>query len=316
MVGTVVLMTSGLNAESLDIPSRRWGISFGNSKDFTGLRFNIRDSQVRRVNGVNVTLWYPKKDNTEAVVSGLSLGIAPGGAHMRGIHIGLLGAGATSNMTGINLGLLGVGAGENLTGINIGGLGAGAGKNIAGINIGGFGVGASENATGLNIGGLGVGAGKNMSGINIGGLGVGAGENLIGINIGGLGVGAGQRLVGLNIGGLGAGAPEVKGITIGGLGVGGQSITGLHIAGIMVRAEDDGQMIGLAISPVNYIKGTQKGVSIGIVNYAWRLKGVQIGLINIVRYNPSIAKVLPIINVGFYILTKNPTETTCIFIPL
>ncbi len=112
-------------------------------------------------------------------------------------------------------------------------------------------------------------------------------------------MGAGQRLVGLNIGGLGAGAPEVEGITIGGLGVGGRSIKGIHIAGGMVRVEDEGQMIGLAISPVNYIKGTQRGVSIGLVNYAWRLKGVQIGLINIVLYDPSIAKVLPIINVGF-----------------
>lgn len=266
-VGAFVLMTQGLNAQSLDIPSRRWGVSFGNSKEFTGLRFNFRDSQVRRVTGINITLWTPRKDNTEAVVSGLSLGLIPGGAQMKGIHIGLLGAGATANMTGVNLGLLGVGAGENLTGINIGGLGAGAGKN--------------------------------MSGINIGGLGVGAGERLTGINIGGIGAGAGQRLVGLTIAGLGAGAPEVQGITVAGLGVGGKSIKGLFLALGMVRVDDDGQLIGLAVSAVNYIKGTQKGVSIGIVNYAWRLKGVQIGLINIIRYNPSIAKVLPIINVSF-----------------
>ncbi|KPL13366.1 MAG: hypothetical protein AMS26_14790, partial [Bacteroides sp. SM23_62] len=142
-------MTQGLNAQSLDIPSRRWGVSFGNSKEFTGLRFNFRDSQVRRVTGINITLWTPRKDNTEAVVSGLSLGLIPGGAQMKGIHIGLLGAGATANMTGVNLGLLGVGAGENLTGINIGGLGAGAGKNITGLNIGFFGAGAGEDVTGI-----------------------------------------------------------------------------------------------------------------------------------------------------------------------
>jgi len=93
-VGAFVLMTQGLNAQSLDIPSRRWGVSFGNSKEFTGLRFNFRDSQVRRVTGINITLWTPRKDNTEAVVSGLSLGLIPGGAQMKGIHIGLLGAGA------------------------------------------------------------------------------------------------------------------------------------------------------------------------------------------------------------------------------
>jgi len=42
-------MTQGLNAKSLDIPSPRWGISFGNLKGLTGLRFNFRDSQVWRV---------------------------------------------------------------------------------------------------------------------------------------------------------------------------------------------------------------------------------------------------------------------------
>ena len=67
----------------------------------------------------------------------------------------------------------------------------------------------------------------------------------------------------------------------------------------MVQIQDGGQMIGLAVSAFNFIKGTQKGVAIGIVNYAWRLKGVQIGLVNIVRDNPAHAKVLPFINVNF-----------------
>jgi len=101
------------------------------------------------------------------------------------------------------------------------------------------------------------------------------------------------------VGGLGAGAPEVCGLTIGGIGVGGVSIKGVHLALGMVRVEEDGQMVGLAISAVNIIKGTQKGLSIGIVNYAWRLKGVQIGLVNIVRDGSAIAKVFPVINVNF-----------------
>jgi hypothetical protein len=298
-LGILVLIAQGLGAQSLDIPSRRWGISFGNSKQFTGLRFNFQDSRVRRINGVNITLWVPKKDNTEAVVNGVSFGLIPAGAHMRGIQIGILGAGANASMTGINLGLLGVGAGEDLTGINLGGLGAGAGKNMTGINLGLFGAGAGEDVKGINIGGLGVGAGKDMTGFNVGGLGVGAGECLTGISIGGLGVGAGERLAGLTVAGLGAGAPEVHGLTVGGLGVGGESIKGVHLALGMVRVEDDGQMVGLAISAVNIIKGIQKGLSIGIVNYAWRLKGVQIGLINIVRDGAAIARVLPIINVNF-----------------
>ncbi|MHB8054224.1 MAG: hypothetical protein ACYDH3_03130, partial [Candidatus Aminicenantales bacterium] len=34
--------------QSLDIPSKRWGLSFGNSTEFTGLRFNFRDTGVVR----------------------------------------------------------------------------------------------------------------------------------------------------------------------------------------------------------------------------------------------------------------------------
>ena len=47
-------------------PLEGLGPSFGNSKTFSGLRFNFRDSQVKRISGVNVTFWRPKKDNKDA----------------------------------------------------------------------------------------------------------------------------------------------------------------------------------------------------------------------------------------------------------
>jgi hypothetical protein len=90
-----VAFAPSLYAQSLDIPSKTWGISFGNSKSFTGLRFNFRDYQVERVTGVNFTLWAPRKfgeDNKGAVVRGLSLGPIPGGGDVRGVQLGILGA--------------------------------------------------------------------------------------------------------------------------------------------------------------------------------------------------------------------------------
>ena len=45
--------------------------------------------------------------------------------------------------------------------------------------------------------------------------------------------------------------------------------------------------------------GIAAGLAIGIVNYAFRVTGVQIGLINIVRDNPKYLKVLPIMNTSF-----------------
>ncbi|MBS1226149.1 MAG: hypothetical protein H6R32_83, partial [Candidatus Aminicenantes bacterium] len=93
----------GLFAQSLNVPSEKWGLSFGNSKEFTGLRFNFRDSRVRRVTGVNVTFWMPRKDNKESVVRGLSLGVAPGGGRVRGVQLGLLGAGAEASLIGLTV---------------------------------------------------------------------------------------------------------------------------------------------------------------------------------------------------------------------
>ncbi len=322
---------SALSGQSLDFPSKKWGISFGNSREFSGLRFNFRDSGVRRISGINVTFWQPKKDNTEAYVRGLSLGVIPGGGYLSGIQIGLLGVAADKDLAGISIGGLGVGSGRDVIGINIGGLGAGAGENMTGLNIGGLGMGAGENLVGINIGGLGAGAGENVMGLNIGGLGVGAGEDLIGINIGGIGAGAGRNMKGLNIGGIGAGAGEnmiginiggigvgsgnlLLGVNIGGIAVGGREVQGLNIAGFAVGAEvlkginlssgavlvmKNGLMVGFAASPFNYIRGHQTGLSIGIVNYAWTLRGVQIGLVNIVRDNPRGLKVLPVFNAGF-----------------
>lgn len=175
----------------------------------------------------------------------------------------------------------------------------GAGKDMKGLNIGLFGAGAGRDAAWINLGGFGVGAGRDMTGLNVGLFGVGAGRRLVGINIGGLGVGAGEKLIGLTIGGLGAGSEEVQGLTVGGLGVGGEALKGVQLALGTVIVPKGGQMVGFAASAFNYIRGTQTGLSIGIVNYCWRLRGVQIGLVNIVRDNPKYLKVLPLINANF-----------------
>ena len=115
-------------AQSLDFPSKTWGLSFGNSKEFSGLRFNFRDSQVKSIKGVNVTLWQPRDDNEDSVITGLSLGVIAGGGHLRGVQIGLLGVAGSRSVTGVSMAWLGIGAGDDLTGINFAGLGHGRGQ--------------------------------------------------------------------------------------------------------------------------------------------------------------------------------------------
>jgi hypothetical protein len=311
-----LLAAAPLAAQSLDIPSKKWGLSIGNSKKFTGLRFNFRDRGVQRIDGVNFTLWWPRKDNEGSVITGLSLGIVPGGGRVRGIQLGLLGAGANKSLSGLTVAGLGAGAGENVSGITFAFGGVGAGENIKGIAIGGLGAGAGENATGLLIGGLGAGVGGNLKGIAIGGLGVGAGEDvtgflvgglgagcgnrLTGVAIGGLGIGAGERIQGIVVGGIGAGAPEIRGLAIGGLGVGGERLRGVFLALGMVHVPKGGKLVGFGASSFNYCKGTVRGVTVGIVNYAWRVQtGFQLGIVNIIRDNPKGLRVLPVFNAGF-----------------
>ena len=291
-----------IGAQGMTLPTKTWGICFGNAPRFSGLRFNIMDNRIETINGINVTAWKANDKNAGGTVNGISLGLLPYAGDLNGIQVGLLGSGAKKNMRGINIGMIGAGAGSDMIGLNFGGIGLGAGKNMKGVTIGLVGAGAGDNAIGINIGGLGLGAGNNMIGINIGGLGVGAGDKIMGVTIAGIGAGAGDRLTGLTVCGLAAGAPIIKGLTVAGLALGGKNITGLSIAlgSIQVRADKgDGEYNGLAFSAFNFIKGTMKGVAVGIVNYAYRLKGLQIGLVNIVRDNPRGRTVLPIINFNF-----------------
>ncbi|GMQ80774.1 MAG: hypothetical protein BMS9Abin05_0203 [Rhodothermia bacterium] len=177
IAGALAVQVSG---QSLDLAVDNVGISFGDSEEFTGLRFNYRDRCLRKMTGINATIWTPYEP-ARGGVTGLALGLPTTGA---------------KNIEGLGLGILGVGAEESLTGIMIGGLGAGAGRDIVGVAIGGLGGGSGRDATGIMIGGLGAGAGRNMEGIGIGGLGVGAGNDVRGVFIGGLGAGAGRDATG------------------------------------------------------------------------------------------------------------------------
>ena len=320
LVFSGIFWGNGSYAQSFDLAVHSRGISFGNSRQFTGLRFNFMDSDVERVTGVNIT-FYKAHDNKNAVVKGVSLGlIGPEAGSLKGIQIGGLGVGAEKELAGFSLGLLGAGSGGSINGITLGGLGAGAGGDIRGFTFGLLGAGSGRNVSGITIGGLGAGAGGNLTGITLAALGAGAGSDISGITLGGLGAGAGGSIHGITIGLLGAGAGgSITGITVGGIGAGcGDALTGIALAGLgvaspeirgiscavgMVKSDEtgdkEGSFTGLSISACNKIEGKLNGVSLGIVNYAYRLKGVQIGVINYVRDNPHYLRILPVINARF-----------------
>lgn len=244
------------------------------------------------------------------------VGIAPvgigAGNRIKGIGIGGVGLGAGGDVEGIMMGGIGIGAGGNLRGfmaggigpaaggdargILLGGVGAGVGGDLRGLAFGGVGVGVGGNARGILAGGVGAGIGGDFRGLGLGGVGVGVGGDMTGILVGGVGAGVGGRAHGLIVGGLGAGAYELDGIAIGGIGVGGHRVHGFTATAGILRIERDGRFEGFSVNATgSMIKGHQRGVVIGLVNYARTVSGLQIGLINIIDEARS-HRILPFFN--------------------
>jgi hypothetical protein len=295
-VTLAMLVAFPLSAQGVDLTVNHVGIGIGDVPRVTGLRLNFRDRALDRVDGVNVTIWDPYDNGGHGVVHGLAVGVPlTGAARIDGIGVGIFGVSARDELRGIGVGGLGVGA-NDLQGLMIGGLGAGAGHDAKGLMVGGLGVGAGGSARGILVGGLGVGAGKDVEGIMVGGLGVGAGGDLTGLSIGGVGVGVGQTLRGVAIGGVGVGAVDVRGLALAGFAAGARDVRGALVAAGWTRLEH-GTLRGVAVSSFNQMKGVQRGLAIGVVNYAEELHGVQIGLVNIARNNSRGTRVLPIFNV-------------------
>ncbi len=214
---------------------------------------------------------------------------------VRGLNFAGLGLGADGHISGITVAGLGFGADGNVTGLNIAGLGFGSDGNIAGINLAGLGFGADGNITGLNFTVLGFGAGGSVRGINLAGLGIASGENISGINISGLGIASGNYISGISLSGFGIASQRLFGLTISPAAGARDLAMGAFIAPAYFRIEE-GTLKGVSISAFNHIRGNQHGLTIGIYNYARKLSGIQIGLLNYAANNPRGLRLLPLAN--------------------
>ncbi len=302
------------------------GIGIGDVPRLDGLRLNFRDRHLQLVRGVNVTLWKPH-DDAAGTVEGFALGLPLTGAdrirgiavaggleagssfegigvtalgigageHLRGVAVAGLGVGTEGEAEGVLLGGLGAGAGGDLRGIVLGGLGAGAGGSITGVAVGGLGAGAGGAFRGIGVGGLGIGAAGGFRGIGVGGLGVGSGGDMVGIAVGGLGVGAGNELRGIGLAGGRVQAARITGIAASGIMANTADLRGVVVAPAYFRIREDGHHGGVSLSAVHRVDGTQTGVTIGLVNIARDLHGLQVGLLNI-ALNKERYRALPLMN--------------------
>jgi len=304
-----------------------FGLGIGDVPRLDGLRLNYRDRHLRRVRGLNVTLWSPYENprgRVEGValgapltgardITGLALGLgiqadgsftgvglAPiglgAGRLIRGVAIGGVGMGTGGNVEGLMLGGVGMGAGGDIRGVAIGGVGGGAGGSLLGVGLSGVGFGVGGDLTGIAAAGVGLGVKGTLKGITVAGVGMGVGRDLEGIMIAGVGAGVGRELKGLAIAGVGVGASRISGVVVSGVGAGGEDVRGLILAPAYFKVADGGTLRGVSVSAFNDLRrGTQRGLTIGLLNIADELHGLQIGLLNI-AHNKRSFSVLPLVN--------------------
>jgi len=74
LVAALVFAAPGARAGSMDLAYNNVGVSLGNSKRFTGLRFNFVDRGVERINGLNVTFGKPG-ESPGGTINGLSFAL-------------------------------------------------------------------------------------------------------------------------------------------------------------------------------------------------------------------------------------------------
>ena len=265
----------------------------------------------------------------EGGVSGITLGglanVAEGG--MAGISVGGLANVAEGGMMGVSLGGLANVAEGGMTGISLGGLANVAEGDMKGISLGGLANVAEDGMTGISVGGLALVSQGSILGLNAGGLAVLSESSIAGITASLGGIDGRTTVAGITVGVLGAISVEdvkeqdfrytgikarnARWITAHGIDIDVEDeLLGLAASGIRINARrikgfasslvvTADEMRGLGIGAVNYTSGLQVGLSIGIVNYTERLKGVQLGLVNIAKNKSKPFRVLPIMNACF-----------------
>lgn len=296
---------------ALNLGANGVGISIGNSREWTGLRLNLVDRQVRQVNGVNLTVWKPGR-NPEFEMNGVAVGLfAPGAHRINGVALGGLGVVATDQINGVAASGIVTLARQRLRGVGLGGIATVGDHGIDGIAGASFVVLSEGDVNGITGSGvLSIVEGRH-TGISMGlfaaytdgvltGASLSGGATAVkgesrGLVASGLVV-VGRQLNGVQAAGLLVLADSVRGVTVGGLGIQAHHVRGLGAALARVHTS---ALDGVSVSGWNDVRGTQRGLTIGLFNYARDLHGVQIGLLNYVRNNRKGLRLLPLFNTRF-----------------
>lgn len=242
--------------KALNFPTRKFGISIGNSPEFNGVRINFADKHVKKVNGLNITFW---PDPTQSIKQ-WSTGDVSYSSSICGISAGVLPL--AGSMKFVNIGLVGIAAAPGC---------------LSGISMGGLGMAASA-INGVSVCGLLTQANK-INGIALAGLMLGGVRGINGLSISGLLISSDVR--------------DINGMALtGGMVYCGSQFRGAGIAGFYLKAE---AYKGFAVAGYARTV-SMTGLSLALFNRTDYLVGLQVGLLNYARNNPPGLRLLPIAN--------------------
>jgi hypothetical protein len=130
----------------------------------------------------------------------------------------------------------------------------------------------------------------------VAGLAVVAGDDLQGVQVAGAAVVGEASVRGLQAT-LGAAEAGVRfeGLTVAGYRVRAPEARGLSVAGAYTDVD---RLAGVSVSGVHLLR-VSMGLTLGIVNWADELHGIQIGLLNRAANNRSPFRILPFLNAHF-----------------
>ncbi|GIW53354.1 MAG: hypothetical protein KatS3mg081_2709 [Gemmatimonadales bacterium] len=87
----------------------------------------------------------------------------------------------------------------------------------------------------------------------------------------------------------------VRGLAVAGYRIRSPRVTGWAVPLVTLQA---GQLSGVSLSAYNRVTGVQRGLTIGLLNYARELHGFQVGVVNIAGNDRGLARVLPVVNLN------------------
>jgi hypothetical protein len=122
-------------------------------------------------------------------------------------------------------------------------------------------------------------------------------EGIYGLTVAGGGIVSERQISGVSVT-LGDLRTEgaIAGVSIAGYRIKAPAVTGIHLCLVTTQV---GTASGFVTGAYNRFTVRQVGLSVGLVNHASELFGVQIGLLNIAENNPPLLRFLPLLNAHF-----------------